>query len=109
MLQENPVNIVEAHLLDRTASTSDFYGQTLRLCLIGFLRPEKKFASFDALISQINADIKLGRELTLNADNLETLKSGRALAMKFFESTVDQSGTENDNLYWKRETHHVSR
>ena len=103
------MNIVEAHLLDRTVSTSDFYGSTLRLCLIGFLRPEKKFDSFDALISQINSDINQGRELTLNADKLEMLKSGRALALKFFESTVDQSGTENGSIYWKRETHHITR
>ena len=54
---------MEAHLLDRKINTSDFYGSALRLCLIGFLRPEQKFTSFDALIVLINADIKKTREL----------------------------------------------
>ena len=78
------MNIVEAHLLDRKISNNDFYGSTLRLCLVGFLRPEMKFASFDALIAQINADIQQTRELC--ADNATTghIAVGREIATKFF-------------------------
>lgn len=98
--QENRVNIVEAHLLDRTVnSTSDFYGKTLKLCLVGFMRPEKKFESFAALIAQINADIQLGRDLTSSIDVDGPLGTGRELARNFFESTEDSQ--END-LIWKR-------
>ena len=35
----------------------DFYGETMRLQLIGYLRPEQKFGSFPELIAQIRADI----------------------------------------------------
>ena len=58
VIQENTINIVEAHLLDRKINTSDFYGSALCLCLIGSLRPEQKFTSFDALIAQINLTFK---------------------------------------------------
>ena len=35
----------------------DFYNETMRLQLIGFLRPEQKFESFPELIAQIHRDI----------------------------------------------------
>jgi len=62
---ENSINIVEAHLIGRTPiskikindSSGDFYNEYLRICLIGFLRNEKKFSSFDALVKQIHDDI----------------------------------------------------
>lgn len=55
--QENTGKIVEAHLiLDDNDNVLDFYGQTMRLQLNGFLRPEFKFPSFPALIAQITAD-----------------------------------------------------
>jgi riboflavin kinase len=57
--EQNPVKIVEAHLiLDESAKPEmeDFYDQPMRLQLIGYLRPELKFPSFPALIAQITAD-----------------------------------------------------
>jgi len=81
--KENKEKIAEAHLITKSspmveideASISDnvfeqdeesdiideiegdFYGETMRLQLIGFLRPEQKFDSFPDLISQIHRDI----------------------------------------------------
>jgi riboflavin kinase len=70
--QENPVKIVEAHLImddaddaDTSANTvfrpkldpPDFYGEMMRLQLVGFLRPEMKFPSFPDLIAQIRQDV----------------------------------------------------
>eukprot|EP00529_Nitzschia_sp_RCC80_P026296 CAMPEP_0113471224 /NCGR_PEP_ID=MMETSP0014_2-20120614/16866_1 /TAXON_ID=2857 /ORGANISM="Nitzschia sp." /LENGTH=349 /DNA_ID=CAMNT_0000363849 /DNA_START=135 /DNA_END=1184 /DNA_ORIENTATION=- /assembly_acc=CAM_ASM_000159 len=70
--QENKEKIIEAHLIsdDRLLQTNkesppssppktmdDFYGSAMRLQLIGFIRPERKFDSFDELITQINKDI----------------------------------------------------
>jgi riboflavin kinase len=67
--QENPEKIVEAHLILEPPSTTetallslaldppDFYGETMRLQLSGFLRDEQKFPSFGELIQQINADV----------------------------------------------------
>lgn len=54
---ENAEKIVEAHLL-LEEPLDDFYGETMRLQLHGFLRPETKFDSFPALVAQITADAK---------------------------------------------------
>lgn len=51
---------VEAHLLNYAA---DLYGKTLRLEFIERLRGEQKFASIDALVSQIRADIERAKLL----------------------------------------------
>ncbi|MEG4496202.1 bifunctional riboflavin kinase/FAD synthetase [Microcoleus sp. F10-C6] len=51
---------VEVHLLDWSG---DLYGQTLTASLVEFLRPEQKFASLDALKTQIQADCDIARSL----------------------------------------------
>lgn len=87
---ENPIRIAEVHLIDfnkkETEANSngetsdntkeavadgkeskeigdedDFYGDYLRVALIGFLRPEKKFENFGELVSQINQDVNNAR------------------------------------------------
>lgn len=82
--KENKEKIVEAHLITKASPMTkyegntntfsheednniitpeeieinqDFYGETMRLQLIGFLRPEQKFDSFPDLIAQIHRDI----------------------------------------------------
>jgi riboflavin kinase len=79
--KENKEKIVEAHLITKASPMikyegnthidadetekikeeveikEDFYGETMRLQLIGFLRPEQKFDSFPDLIAQIHRDI----------------------------------------------------
>lgn len=79
--KENKEKIVEAHLITKNSPMTipesassdgsnvvsfdnttdeiegDFYGETMRLQLIGYLRPEKKFDSFPDLIAQIHRDI----------------------------------------------------
>jgi len=60
---ENPEPIAEAHLLDPI--DADFYGEELSLLLLGYVRPERKFPSFDELIAAIKADIATaGQALT---------------------------------------------
>jgi riboflavin kinase / FMN adenylyltransferase len=51
---------VEAHLLD---FAGDLYGRRLRLELIEWLRDEQRFASVDALVAQIAADVARVRAL----------------------------------------------
>lgn len=81
--QENAVNIVEAHLLDY-GEGGDFYDKDMRLCLVGFLRPEQKFASLAALVAQITNDIDLTRALC--APPLEgTALSARRVAEAFLD------------------------
>ena len=46
---------IEVHLLDWTG---DLYGQTLKVDLIKFIRPEQKFASVEALKQQITQDCR---------------------------------------------------
>ena len=82
--KENKEKIVEAHLITKNSPITvyedpsdmdegeqntikssieeieigeDFYGETMRLQLIGFLRPEQKFDSFPDLVAQIHRDI----------------------------------------------------
>ena len=54
-----PVN-VEAHLLD---FAGDLYGRRLRLELVDWLRDEQRFASVEALVAQIAADVARVRAL----------------------------------------------
>jgi riboflavin kinase / FMN adenylyltransferase len=51
---------LEAHLFD---VNRDLYGRHLRVALVDFIRPERKFASFDELKAQIAADAQRAREL----------------------------------------------
>jgi riboflavin kinase / FMN adenylyltransferase len=51
---------LEAHLFD---IDRDLYGRHLRVALVDFIRPEKKFASFDELKMQIAADAATARRL----------------------------------------------
>lgn len=39
----------------------DFYGQELRLLVLGFIRPEANYDSLDALIAAIRHDIETAR------------------------------------------------
>ena len=39
----------------------DFYGQELRLLIVGFIRPEANFDSLEALIAAIRHDIETAR------------------------------------------------
>jgi riboflavin kinase / FMN adenylyltransferase len=51
---------LEAHLFD---TDTDLYGRHLRVSLIEFIRPEKKFVGLDALKAQIAADAAKAREI----------------------------------------------
>jgi riboflavin kinase/FMN adenylyltransferase len=51
---------LEAHLFD---ISRDLYGRHLRVALVDFIRPERKFASFDELKDQIATDALKAREI----------------------------------------------
>ena len=57
--QEQPVKLVEAHLLDHDGS--DLYGNMLALLMVAFIRPEMKFDGLDALKAQIGADCETAK------------------------------------------------
>jgi riboflavin kinase/FMN adenylyltransferase len=55
---------LEAHLFDTDA---DLYGRHLRVSLVEFIRPEKKFSGFDALKAQIAEDAARARTILEDA------------------------------------------
>ena len=78
-------------MLDKPPTDADFYGDDMKLCLIGFLRDEKKFSGFDELITQIMLDISMTRNLTneVNQSKQPYVKKGRQLAEEFFSRKND--------------------
>jgi len=58
---------LEAHLFDTDA---DLYGRHLRVALVDFIRPERKFAGLDALKAQIAEDAARARSLLAAAPAL---------------------------------------
>jgi riboflavin kinase / FMN adenylyltransferase len=54
-----PERILEIHLLD---FDQDIYGKDLEIRFVRYLRPEKKFESVDALVRQIEIDVRQARE-----------------------------------------------
>lgn len=52
--------ILEIHLFD---FNRDIYGQDVEVRFVQYLRPEKKFESVDALVRQIDLDVRRAREL----------------------------------------------
>lgn len=55
-----PTPLLEVFLFD---FAGDLYGRTLRVAFAGFLRPEAKFESLDALVVQMRADCDAARAL----------------------------------------------
>jgi riboflavin kinase/FMN adenylyltransferase len=51
---------LEIHLLD---FNQDIYGQEIEIRFLQYLRPEKKFASVDTLVQQIQTDVNQARKL----------------------------------------------
>jgi riboflavin kinase / FMN adenylyltransferase len=54
-----PERILEIHLLD---FDQEIYGKDLEIRFVRYLRPEKKFESVDALVRQIEIDVRQARE-----------------------------------------------
>lgn len=61
--EENAQKIIEAHLMQHQQPPlpDDFYGNHMKLLLVAFSRPEKRFESFDELVAQIHCDLEKGR------------------------------------------------
>jgi riboflavin kinase/FMN adenylyltransferase len=57
---DNTNRVLEVHLLD---FNRDIYGKNLEVQFVRYLRPEKKFENLDALVRQIEADVREARQL----------------------------------------------
>jgi hypothetical protein len=94
-------------------SSGDFYGAPLKLCLVAYLRPEKKFESLDALVVQINEDITVARELYQIGENQDRLKvlppagtysklaNAKKIALQFFTTPLPDPAIQP---YWARKS-----
>src|SRR5207247_540297 len=50
--------LLESHVFD---FSGDLYGKAIDVALIGWIRPELKFTSVDALVARMNEDARLAR------------------------------------------------
>eukprot|EP00049_Salpingoeca_infusionum_P001437 m.48269 g.48269 ORF g.48269 m.48269 type:complete len:152 (+) comp11024_c0_seq1:572-1027(+) len=57
---QNEKRSAEVHILNEFEA--DFYGETMRMVVTGYIRPEKNFDSLDALIKEINNDIDITKQ-----------------------------------------------
>lgn len=55
----SPDSSVEAHVMH--SYDHDFYGQTMKVVLLGYLRPEIPFSGLQELLNRINTDIGISK------------------------------------------------
>ncbi|RUS28642.1 hypothetical protein BC938DRAFT_481642 [Jimgerdemannia flammicorona] len=56
---KNEKRSAEVHLIH--TFSQDFYGECLRVLVLGYIRPEQNYPSLDALIDDINTDIECAK------------------------------------------------
>lgn len=57
---DNKEKSMETHIIH--PFNTDLYGKQLKLCISGYLRPEKNFDSLESLIAAINEDIQNAKQ-----------------------------------------------
>ncbi|EDW81385.1 uncharacterized protein Dwil_GK11049 [Drosophila willistoni] len=65
----NTEKSVETHMLHEF--NCDLYGQILKICMVGYLRPERSFDSLEALITAIKTDIDQAKELLSTPETMK--------------------------------------
>ncbi|XP_050297494.1 riboflavin kinase [Anthonomus grandis grandis] len=73
----NTKKSMETHLIHKFEK--DFYGQELRVAILGYLRPEKNFSSLDELVKAIDEDIEKAK-FELDKPELQTIKNNSFFA-----------------------------
>lgn len=81
---KNTKKSMETHIMH--TFKEDFYGETLNVAIVGYLRPEKNFDSLESLISAIQGDIEeakkrldLPEHLKLKQDNFFQVSKGNIM------------------------------
>ncbi len=101
-MQENRVRIIESYLIPPQEGKliQDFYGQALRLALVGFVRPEQKFSGLPALVERIGKDVRIASDTCHRIFDLKEpgTEKHRALAMDYLGSP-DTGGAEEINSF----------
>lgn len=65
---QNVKKTMETHIMHKYEE--DFYDSILRVCILGYLRPETNFSSLDDLITAIHEDIRQANNLLDQPENL---------------------------------------
>uniref|UniRef100_A0A0K8TSR2 Riboflavin kinase n=1 Tax=Tabanus bromius TaxID=304241 RepID=A0A0K8TSR2_TABBR len=86
---DNKEKSMETHILHNFGR--DLYGCLLKVCIVGYLRPEQNFDSLEALIEAINTDIREAREL-LEADEHKKTKEN-----SFFKECNNNGNSKDTN------------
>lgn len=79
----NKEKSVETHILHDY--NCDLYGKTLKICIVGYLRPEKNFDSLNDLIDTIKSDIDKAKGL------LDTAENKKLKDAPFFHEEIQKS------------------
>ena len=96
---ENKEKIVEAHLIiDEGDIKGDFYGETMRLSLSGFLRPEMKFPAFSDLVKAITNDVQNAKH-SLDIHPYATFAKTDPFLVNAEDDWVGSSGGDQEASY----------
>ncbi|XP_053962073.1 putative riboflavin kinase [Anastrepha ludens] len=84
---DNKEKSMETHILHKF--DGDLYGHLLKVCIVGYLRPERNFDSLEDLISAIKADIAEAINLLDNDEESRQLQCS-----KFFQANECNESTK---------------
>ena len=65
---KNTIRSCEVHLIHEL---SDFYGESLKIIILGYIRPELDYTGVDDLIRDIKLDIETAKEMTSKPEYLK--------------------------------------
>ncbi|XP_055347522.1 putative riboflavin kinase [Paramacrobiotus metropolitanus] len=83
----NQLKTMETHIL--RDFSRDFYGSTLRVAVLGYIRPMTSFTSLDELIAAIKDDIRKAN------DELDKPEYAKYCSQDFFTRPLDSAAKEN--------------
>lgn len=87
---QNTKKSMETHLIHKFKD--DFYGETLSVAMVGYIRPERGFSSLEELISAIHSDIEEAKQ---KLDSPEHLKLKEDNFFRSFSSSTTNSEIMN--------------
>ncbi|XP_036326416.1 putative riboflavin kinase [Rhagoletis pomonella] len=89
---DNKEKSMETHIMHKF--DGDLYGRLLKVCIVGYLRPECNFESLEALINAIQKDIKDCNNLLDKDEESRQLRHS-----KFFKANCNDSPTNSTTTY----------
>ncbi|XP_023158345.1 putative riboflavin kinase, partial [Ceratitis capitata] len=81
--------VYETHILHKY--DGDLYGHLLKVCIVGYLRPERNFESLDDLISAIQRDIEDAKKLLDNDEEKCKLQHSKFFQANYIENEKSAS------------------